>query len=71
MFLLIVAVSPVVPLKIPQNSKSIPKKVPYLLVGGGTCSFSAFRSIKSYDPTAKVSIIYFSGIFICFFFCTY
>ncbi|KAK7602035.1 hypothetical protein V9T40_009476 [Parthenolecanium corni] len=57
MSLLIVIVSLVGPLKIPQNSKNIPRKVPYLLVGGGTCSFSAFRAIKSHDPTAKVLLI--------------
>lgn len=66
MSLLIVIVSLVGPLKIPQNSKNIPRKVPYLLVGGGTCSFSAFRAIKSHDPTAKVSIIYFLEYYFVF-----
>lgn len=42
--------------RIPAADK-IPKKVPYLLVGGGTASFSAFRAIKSSDPTAKVLVI--------------
>lgn len=41
-------------LKSPSTSNSIPKEVPYLLIGGGTAAFSAFRSIKSRDPTAKV-----------------
>lgn len=44
-------------LKIPRYSSDIPKKIPYLLIGGGTASFSAFRAIKSRDPTAKVIII--------------
>ncbi|CAG9823210.1 unnamed protein product [Phaedon cochleariae] len=44
-------------IKTPANSKDIPKKVPYLLIGGGTASFSAFRAIKSSDPQAKVLVI--------------
>lgn len=40
--------------KIPSDPKDIPKKIPYLLIGGGTASFSAFRAIKAADPTAKV-----------------
>lgn len=40
--------------KIPAESKLIPEEVPYLLIGGGTAAFSAFRSIKSRDPKAKV-----------------
>lgn len=43
--------------KYPPTSKEIPKDVPYLLIGGGTASFSAFRSIKTRDPTAKVLMI--------------
>ncbi|XP_049937946.1 apoptosis-inducing factor 1, mitochondrial [Schistocerca serialis cubense] len=43
--------------KSPPDSKDIPKCVPYLLIGGGTAAFSAFRSIKSSDPTAKVLIV--------------
>lgn len=42
-------------LKNPARSSDIPNNVPYLLIGGGTASFSAFRAIKSADPTAKVS----------------
>ncbi|XP_025087200.1 apoptosis-inducing factor 1, mitochondrial-like isoform X3 [Pomacea canaliculata] len=38
-------------------AKAIPEHVPYLLIGGGTASFGAFRSIKARDPTAKVLII--------------
>ncbi|XP_012148035.1 apoptosis inducing factor [Megachile rotundata] len=43
--------------KLPPTSSSFPKDVPYLLIGGGTAAFSAFRSIKSRDPRAKVLII--------------
>ncbi|CAG9854156.1 unnamed protein product [Phyllotreta striolata] len=43
--------------KNPSNSKDIPKDVPYLLIGGGTASFTAFRAIKSVDPKAKVLMI--------------
>ncbi|CAH0560097.1 unnamed protein product [Brassicogethes aeneus] len=41
----------------PASSADIPKKVPYLLIGGGTASFSAFRAIKSSEPTAKVLVV--------------
>ncbi|XP_012273636.1 apoptosis-inducing factor 1, mitochondrial [Orussus abietinus] len=43
--------------KVPDNSQDIPKNIPYLLVGGGTAAFSAFRSIKTRDPKAKVLVI--------------
>lgn len=43
--------------RIPATSADIPKEVPYLLIGGGTASFSAFRAIKSHDPKAKVLVI--------------
>lgn len=43
--------------KDPPVSSDIPNNVPYLLIGGGTASFSAFRSIKALDPTAKVLVI--------------
>ncbi|CRL02497.1 CLUMA_CG015196, isoform A [Clunio marinus] len=46
-----------IPLRIPQTSVNIPKHVPYLLVGGGTASFAAFRAIKSNEPKAKVMVI--------------
>ncbi|XP_005179880.2 putative apoptosis-inducing factor 1, mitochondrial isoform X2 [Musca domestica] len=39
------------------NSSDLPKHVPYLLIGGGTASFSAFRAIKSNDAKAKVLMI--------------
>jgi apoptosis-inducing factor 1 len=40
--------------KTPSDPAKIPSKVPYLLIGGGTASFAAFRAIKSRDPKAKV-----------------
>ncbi|XP_071569741.1 apoptosis-inducing factor 1, mitochondrial [Temnothorax nylanderi] len=43
--------------KVPAESKLIPQEVPYLLIGGGTAAFSAFRSIKSRDPKAKVLVV--------------
>ncbi|XP_055856422.1 putative apoptosis-inducing factor 1, mitochondrial isoform X2 [Episyrphus balteatus] len=43
--------------RVPLNGSDLPKKVPYLLVGGGAASFSAFRAIKSNDPKAKVLVI--------------
>ncbi|XP_021940582.1 apoptosis-inducing factor 1, mitochondrial isoform X2 [Zootermopsis nevadensis] len=44
-------------IKFPAESKDIPNTVPYLLIGGGTASFAAFRAIKTADPTAKVLVI--------------
>ncbi|XP_034171428.2 apoptosis inducing factor isoform X1 [Osmia lignaria lignaria] len=44
-------------IKSPPTSSSFPQHVPYLLIGGGTAAFSAFRSIKSRDPRAKVLVI--------------
>ncbi|XP_068151377.1 putative apoptosis-inducing factor 1, mitochondrial isoform X1 [Drosophila tropicalis] len=41
----------------PASSESLPKHVPYLIIGGGTAAFSAFRAIKSNDATAKVLMI--------------
>lgn len=38
----------------PAVSADIPSHVPYLLIGGGTASFAAFRAIKSKDPLAQV-----------------
>ncbi|KAF7997422.1 hypothetical protein HCN44_005993 [Aphidius gifuensis] len=44
-------------IRYPITSLSIPPEIPYLLIGGGTAAFSAFRSIKSHDPKAKVLVI--------------
>ncbi|XP_052852904.1 putative apoptosis-inducing factor 1, mitochondrial isoform X1 [Drosophila gunungcola] len=41
----------------PPTSEDLPKHVPYLIVGGGTAAFSAFRAIKSNDAKAKVLMI--------------
>lgn len=49
--------------KVPADSKLILKEVPYLLIGGGTAAFSAFRSIKSRDPKAKVWCILIDFLF--------
>ncbi|CAG2064473.1 unnamed protein product, partial [Timema podura] len=49
--------------RIPLVSADIPNEIPYLLIGGGTASFSAFRAIKSIDPTAKVLVITNDGFY--------
>lgn len=36
-------------------SLKVPSHAPYLLIGGGTASFAAARSIRARDPGAKVS----------------
>ncbi|CAO1410786.1 unnamed protein product [Diamesa tonsa] len=41
----------------PATNIDIPKHVPYLLIGGGTASFAAFRAIKSNDAKAKILVI--------------
>lgn len=33
----------------------VPVHIPYLLIGGGTASFAAARSIRARDPGARVS----------------
>lgn len=37
---------------------SLPESVPYLLIGAGTASFSAFRAIRGRDASAKVRFIF-------------
>lgn len=44
-------------MKVPLNPSEIPKQVPYLIVGGGSASFSAFRAIRSRDPKAKILVL--------------
>jgi len=56
-FLILAKTRPPV-LKVPADAANIPSKVPYLLIGGGTASFAAFRAIKSKDPKAKVLIFF-------------
>ncbi|XP_017268136.1 apoptosis-inducing factor 1, mitochondrial isoform X1 [Kryptolebias marmoratus] len=38
-------------------SHKLPSHTPYLLIGGGTASFAAARSIRARDPGAKVLIV--------------
>ncbi|XP_060911553.1 apoptosis-inducing factor 1, mitochondrial isoform X3 [Labrus mixtus] len=38
-------------------SLKVPSHTPYLLIGGGTASFAAARSIRARDPDAKVLIV--------------
>lgn len=44
---------------VPQvdNLPDIPSYAPYLIIGAGTAAFSAFRAIRSQDPTAKILVI--------------
>uniref|UniRef100_A0A7N8WN40 Apoptosis-inducing factor 1, mitochondrial n=1 Tax=Mastacembelus armatus TaxID=205130 RepID=A0A7N8WN40_9TELE len=42
---------------IPASLKKIPSHAPYLLIGGGTASFAAARSIRARDPGARVLIV--------------
>ena len=35
---------------------ALPEKVTYLIIGGGTAAFAAYRAIRSRDPKGKVSI---------------
>ncbi|XP_031621810.1 putative apoptosis-inducing factor 1, mitochondrial [Contarinia nasturtii] len=43
--------------KVPLTSSEIPSQVPYLIIGGGTASFSAFRAIQEKDPKAKILVL--------------
>ena len=43
--------------EVKKSPNGIPEAVTYLIVGGGTASFGAYRSIKATDPTAKILII--------------
>ena len=36
---------------------NLPDSIPYLIIGGGTASFAAFRSIRANDPKAKVLVV--------------
>lgn len=37
--------------------ENLPDSIDYLIIGGGTAAFSAFRSIRANDPKAKVLVI--------------
>ncbi|KAM9348982.1 apoptosis-inducing factor 1, mitochondrial isoform 2-T2 [Symphorus nematophorus] len=41
----------------PADATKIPSHAPYLLIGGGTASFAAARSIRARDPGARVLIV--------------
>lgn len=48
-----------IPIHVAENKENkgpliLPKKVPYLIIGGGTASWSAFKAIKDNVPNAKV-----------------
>uniref|UniRef100_A0A671MYA7 Apoptosis-inducing factor 1, mitochondrial n=1 Tax=Sinocyclocheilus anshuiensis TaxID=1608454 RepID=A0A671MYA7_9TELE len=47
-------VEPVEPTAAPSD---VPEHAPYLLIGGGTASFAAARSIRARDPGARVLIV--------------
>jgi hypothetical protein len=40
----------------------IPENVPYILIGGGTASFAAYRAIRKGDPKAQVELTLYSEI---------
>ncbi|TRY80201.1 hypothetical protein DNTS_003430 [Danionella cerebrum] len=45
------------PPEVSATHVNVPEHVPYLLIGGGTASFAAARSIRARDPGARVLII--------------
>ncbi|CAB1352766.1 unnamed protein product [Coregonus sp. 'balchen'] len=47
----------VAPAEVPAPTPEFPSHAPYLLIGGGTASFAAARSIRARDPGARVLII--------------
>ncbi|VDP27877.1 unnamed protein product [Soboliphyme baturini] len=40
-----------------SSADSLPAHIPYLLIGGGTASFSAIRAIRANDPDSKILLI--------------
>lgn len=40
-----------------KDLPKIPTHVPYVIIGGGTASHAACRSIRKHDPTAKILVI--------------
>ncbi|XP_037027704.1 apoptosis-inducing factor 1, mitochondrial-like [Bradysia coprophila] len=40
-----------------EGPLQIPNKVPYLIIGGGAASWSAFKAIKEHVPKAKVLVV--------------
>ncbi|XP_036381512.1 apoptosis-inducing factor 1, mitochondrial isoform X6 [Megalops cyprinoides] len=51
------AQAPAVEAPAPVSLPEIPAHAPYLLIGGGTASFAAARSIRARDPGARVLIV--------------
>ncbi|XP_077097341.1 apoptosis-inducing factor 1, mitochondrial isoform X2 [Siphateles boraxobius] len=49
--------SAAVPLEPTAAHLDVPEHAPYLLIGGGTASFAAARSIRARDPGARVLIV--------------
>lgn len=49
--------SSAVPLEPTAAHLDVPEHAPYLLIGGGTASFAAARSIRARDPGARVLIV--------------
>ncbi|KAK9974769.1 hypothetical protein ABG768_022846 [Culter alburnus] len=49
--------SAAVPLEPTAAQLDVPEHAPYLLIGGGTASFAAARSIRARDPGARVLIV--------------
>jgi len=43
--------------KVKPKIEDLPESISYLLIGGGTASFAASRSIRANDPKAKVIVI--------------
>ena len=46
-----------VPSPIIELVDGLPEEIPFLIIGGGTAGFAAFRAIRSNDPKAKVLVI--------------
>ncbi|GAV02669.1 hypothetical protein RvY_13205 [Ramazzottius varieornatus] len=42
---------------VPDDAPDIPSHVPYLIVGGGTAAFAAFRAIRTNNPSAAVLVV--------------
>jgi programmed cell death 8 (apoptosis-inducing factor) len=40
-----------------RDTPNLPAHVPYLLVGGGTASFAAYRAIRAVEPGARILVI--------------
>ena len=54
MIVLMLTTDIVVLVVVVQSATILPKHVPYVLIGGGTASFTAIKAIQEHDPHAKV-----------------